>query len=68
MVIGHTQTKAVRGGEPGRILTLYRNRLVLVDVGLGHGPSAPRTALVIEGRRGIEWRPEGTRLLWRDEA
>jgi hypothetical protein len=67
MVIGHTQTKSVRGGEPGRILTLHEDRLVLVDVGLEHGPESPRAALVIEGKRGFEWRPDGTRLLWRDE-
>lgn len=66
MVVGHTQTKGVRGGEEGRILTLHQDRLVLVDVGLGHGPDAPRTALVIEGGRGLEWRPDGTRVLWRE--
>ena len=67
MVIGHTQTQGVRGGEPGRILTLHQNRLVLVDVGLAHGAHAPRAALLIEGKRGFEWRPDGKRLLWQDE-
>lgn len=68
MVVGHTQTKSVDGGEEGRILTLHQDRLVMVDVGLGHGPDAPRTALLIEGRKGWEWRPDGARLLWRDGA
>jgi hypothetical protein len=68
MVVGHTQTKGVEGGQEGRILTLHQNRLVLVDVGLGHGADAPRAALIIEGRRGIEWRPSGTRVLWRDRG
>lgn len=67
LVIGHTQTKGVRGGEEGHILTLHQSRLVLVDVSLAHGSAAPRTALLIEGKRGFEWRPDGTRLLWKDE-
>jgi hypothetical protein len=66
MVVGHTQTKAVEGGEEGRVLTLHQGRLVLVDVGLGHGPDAPRAALIIDGQKGLEWRPDGTRVLWRD--
>jgi hypothetical protein len=66
MVVGHTQTKGVKGGEEGKILTLHQDRLVLVDVGLGHGPHAPRAALIIEGAKGTEWRPDGTRVLWRD--
>jgi hypothetical protein len=66
MVVGHTQTKAVKGGEEGRVLTLHGARLVVVDVGLGQGPNAPRAALVIEGATGTEWRPDGTRVLWKD--
>lgn len=66
MVVGHTQTKGVKGGEEGRILTLHAGRLVVVDVGLAQGPKAPRAALLIEGAKGSEWRPDGTRVLWRD--
>lgn len=66
MVVGHTQTVAVPGGESGRILCRHGGRLVLADVGLGQGEESPRAALVIEGACGFEWSRQGKRLLWRD--
>jgi hypothetical protein len=64
MVVGHTQTASLPGGQEGRISVLQRGRLIAVDVGLSEGPRAPRTALIIEGSRGWEWTPTRTRLLW----
>jgi len=64
MVVGHTQTSSLSGGEPGRIAVLQGGRLIGVDVGLSEQLSAPRAALIIEGSRGLEWSPSGTRLLW----
>jgi len=68
MIVGHTPTDHIKGGQLGRILTLHGGRLVAVDVGLNHGAEAPRAALIIEGPRGVEWTPEGVRTLWRDQA
>lgn len=65
MVVGHTQTSAVRGGQVGHIL-VHADRLVLVDVGLRAGTGTPRAALVIRGSKGYEWTPHGSRLLWDD--
>jgi hypothetical protein len=45
-------------------LVLERGQLIGIDVGLSEEPRAPRAALVIEGTRGYEWTPAGTRLLW----
>jgi hypothetical protein len=67
MIVGHTPTSDVKGGSAGRILIRHGGRLVLVDVGLGHGDDAPRTALLIEGGRGIELSKEGTRTLWDED-
>ncbi len=61
MITGHTATEAIPGGEPGRIALRHGGRLVCIDVGLGSGVPA---ALVIEGARGWEWRPDGARTLW----
>ncbi len=61
MITGHTATDAIPGGEPGRILLRHGGRLVCIDVGLGLTVPA---ALVIDGRRGWEWRPDGRRELW----
>lgn len=65
MVVGHTQTGSLRGGQEGRILVLARGRLVAVDVGLAEGEHTPRSALIIEGARGLEWTSNGVRVLWR---
>jgi hypothetical protein len=64
MIVGHTPTHTVEGGHKGEIVTRFAGRLVLIDVGLGHGVDSPRTALIIENGRGIEWTPNGTRELW----
>ena len=64
MIVGHTQTASLDGGREGRIHVQAGGRLVSVDVGLASGPRAPRAALVIEGRSGYEWTPQGKRLLW----
>jgi hypothetical protein len=64
MVVGHTQTASLPKGQEGRILVLERGQLIGVDVGLSEEPRAPRAALIIDGSRGLEWTPEGTRLLW----
>lgn len=66
LVVGHTQTGSLERGQRGRIAVLERGRLIAVDVGLSEGPASPRTALIIQGKRGIEWTPDGTRVLWRD--
>jgi hypothetical protein len=64
MIVGHTQTGSLERGEPGRILVLERGSLIGVDVGLGEGADSPRAALIIAGKRGLEWTPRGTRTLW----
>jgi hypothetical protein len=64
MVVGHTQTASLAGGREGRIHVQAGGRLVSVDVGLGSGPGAPRTALIIEAGSGYEWTPQARRLLW----
>lgn len=65
MVVGHTQTGSLPGGEIGRVAVLSQGRLIAVDVGLGEGAAAPCAALIIEGKRGSEWTPDGVRRLWR---
>jgi calcineurin-like phosphoesterase family protein len=64
MIVGHSQTGSLPRGQAGRILVLAQGKLIDVDVGLSEAPHAPRTALIIEGPRGLEWTPEGTRVLW----
>jgi hypothetical protein len=64
MVVGHTPTESLPGGAAGRLLVLAGGRLVAVDVGLRSGPSTPRTALILDGPRGLEWTPDKTRVLW----
>jgi hypothetical protein len=64
MVVGHTQTASLLRGEEGRVQVLERGRLIGVDVGLSEADHAPRTALLIDGSRGLEWTPRGTRVLW----
>jgi hypothetical protein len=64
MIVGHTQTGSLRGGQEGRVSVLSQGRLIAVDVGLAEGEHTPRTALVIDGARGLEWTPNGVRSLW----
>jgi len=65
MVVGHSQTRTLPGGEAGRVLLLSSGKLVAVDVGLRSGDDTPRTALILQGSRGYEWTPERRRLLWK---
>ncbi len=64
MIVGHTQTRSLRGGREGRIHVQAGGRLVSVDVGLASGPDSPRAALVLAGSSGYEWTPAAMRLLW----
>lgn len=66
MVIGHTPTQYAPRGRVGRVLVRHAGRLVLADVSLGAGPTAPRAALIIEGKVGFEWTPAGRRVLFDD--
>lgn len=68
LIVGHTQTASLPRGHAGRILVLQRGQLIDIDVGLSSGDDTPRTALIIDGKRGLEWTPQGTRLLWRDRG
>jgi hypothetical protein len=65
MIVGHTQTASLRGGQAGHIKVLAAGKLIAIDVGLTSGPDTPRAALILEGPRGYEWTPTRTRLLWR---
>jgi hypothetical protein len=64
MIVGHTQTSYLPGGQLGRIAVRHDGKLVCIDVGLGRSLPSPRTALVIEGGAGYEWTPLGVRELW----
>ena len=64
MIVGHTQTESLAGGAAGSVLLLAAGRLVAVDVGLRSGPNTPRTALILDGPKGLEWTPHKTRVLW----
>ena len=64
MIVGHTQTASLPRGVEGRILVVQGARLIGVDVGLTSGADTPRTALIIDGARGLEWTPHETRVLW----
>jgi hypothetical protein len=64
MVVGHTQTASLPRGRRGRILVLEHGRLIGVDVGLSEDQYAPKAALIIDGKRGLEWTPSATRVLW----
>lgn len=66
LVIGHTPTRAIPGGRPGRISLRAGGRLACIDVGLREGDPGLHAALIIEGRRGFEWTREGKRPLWSD--
>ncbi len=67
MVVGHTSTQHIPGGERGRIALRHGGRLVCIDVGLEDAPDSPRSVLVIEGDAGWEWTPRGARRLWTDD-
>jgi hypothetical protein len=64
MIVGHTPTGSLVGGVAGSVLVLAGGQLVAVDVGLRSGPDTPRTALILDGPRGLEWTPHRTRVLW----
>lgn len=64
-VIGHTQTPHAPGGESGRILTRFGNRVACVDVGLRDAAPDTWAALVVDSRGAREWKPSGERVLWR---
>lgn len=64
MVVGHTTTGSLVGGQAGRIAVQAGGRLIGIDVGLCSGNSTPRAALIIDRGRGYQWTPEGTSLLW----
>lgn len=66
MVVGHTPTSLLRGGQAGHVQVLHQGRLIAVDVGLESGATTARAALVLDGPRGYEWTPSGMRLLWND--
>ncbi|HYQ16834.1 MAG TPA: metallophosphoesterase [Polyangiaceae bacterium] len=64
LIVGHTPSSSLPGGQAGQIHVLQRGRLIGVDVGLSEEPHVPRAALIIDGARGLEWTPHGTRVLW----
>lgn len=66
MVVGHTVTAHIPGGEAGRIAVRHDGRLICIDVGLGRNHPSPQAVLIVEGPRGMEWTPEGTHQLWCD--
>jgi hypothetical protein len=65
IVVGHTQTRHLRG-QRGRIELLHGGRVVCADVSLGAEEGAPLAALDVRegGRRGYEWTPAKVRRLW----
>jgi hypothetical protein len=63
LVVGHTETRKLPGGAPGRILARHGGRLICVDVGLGDPPAGACAALIITGPLLHEWSPSGTRQL-----
>lgn len=63
MVVGHTPSAHVEGGQARRIATRLESRLVCIDVGLP--PGQPGIALIIDERGGHEWCRSGERMLWR---
>jgi hypothetical protein len=64
MIVGHTPTENLPRGAVGSVGILAGGRLVAVDVGLKSGAHTPRTALILDGPRGLEWTPQKTRVLW----
>lgn len=68
MIVGHTQTTHIPGGELGRIAVRHEGRLICIDVGLGRTSPSPCAALLIEGGIGMEWTPSGVRELWRSPS
>ncbi len=64
IVVGHTQTRHLPGGERGRIALLHDGRVVCVDVSLGIGSRPPLAALEVGAGSGHEWTPAGRRRLW----
>lgn len=60
MLVGHTRTDTVEGGESSVPLVRHRGRLVMTDVGLGE-PGEGGCALVIEKGRMESWSPGGAK-------
>ncbi len=60
MVVGHTRTDSVEGGDLGVPLVRHKGRLLMTDVGIGE-PGHPGTSIVIEKGRAEAWTPGGTR-------
>ena len=56
MIVGHTRTDAVDGGELGRPTVRHGGRLVMTDIGIGE-PGEPGCVLVIEGNQVDAWAP-----------
>lgn len=63
IVVGHTQTRHLPGGERGRIALLHDRRVICIDVSLGLGPGAPLAALDLRAGALHEWTPAGRRPL-----
>jgi hypothetical protein len=64
LLIGHTQTRSLEGGEPGHILLRFDGRLVCLDVGMRDENPQTWAALVVDRSGGREWKPSGWRRLW----
>ncbi len=63
IVVGHTQTRHLPGGERGRIALLHGGRVICIDVSLGLGAGAPLAALDLRGGVAHEWSRDGRRRL-----
>jgi hypothetical protein len=64
MIIGHTKTSSVPGGQLGRISMRFKGKVICIDVGLTSGEETPRVALLVERGRGFEWSSGIIRPLW----
>ena len=58
LVVGHSETRTLPGGAPGRVLSRFGGRLLCVDVGLSEA-TAHRAALVLAGGCAWQWTPAG---------
>jgi len=63
IVVGHTQTRHLPGGERGHVALLHDRRVICIDVSLGLGPAAPLAALDLRAGALHEWTPAGRRRL-----
>ncbi|MBK8012788.1 MAG: metallophosphoesterase [Deltaproteobacteria bacterium] len=60
MIVGHTRTDSVIGGEQGRPLVRLGGRVIMSDTSMG-APGEPGSALVIEGRWIERWSVGGAK-------